>query len=462
MMDDYIKKYKNKLFPYQIGSMKNIVKIIQNNNACLDASETGTGKTYVAASVCNELKLRPIIVCPRAVMANWKKVCKFFDVKPFFIVNYETLKFGKFYGDKGKRKLCPYINYDKEKNFDLDEEIYTWNLSEKDKIIFIFDEVHKCTNFDTFNGQLLISAKKTQKPILILSATLADSVTKIRMFAYILNFIDKNIVEKQKIGLKKYIDIIEKWLFKENKPMVTVHNMLFPDRGTRVRIDIIPDFPETQISAIAYSMDEKYEIQIQQEYEKIAELLDELKEKKAKDKGNVLVALLRARQKIELLKIPTFLELARDFKDEGKSIVIFVNFTQTLKTLSNLLDTDCLIYGEQTTEQREQNINDFQENKEKIIICNISAGGVGISLHDIYGKHPRISLISPTWNAVDLTQCLGRIHRAGGKSKSLQRIIYTANTVEESIADKLQIKLKDMNSINNGDLDLTNISFDRR
>lgn len=467
MTENYINKYKNKLFPYQIGSLQNILKILKTNNSCLDASETGTGKTYVAVSVCKELNLRPIIVCPRAVIANWKKVCKIFDVNPFFIVNYETLKFGKFYGANGKRKKCPYINFDKTKedsNGELDGEFYTWNLTDKDKdkIIFIFDEVHKCTNFGTFNGQLLISVKKTEKPLLILSATLADSITKIRMFAYILNFIDKSTADKQKINLKKYINIIERWLEKEDKPIIKVHNMLFPDRGTRIRIDVIPDFPETQISAIAYSMDEKHENQIQREYEKIAELLDVLKEKKAKDKGNILVALLRARQKIELLKIPTFIELAKDFKDDQKSIVIFVNFTQTLKTLADLLDTNCLIYGDQTTEQREQNINDFQENKEKIIICNISAGGVGISLHDIYGKHQRISLISPTWNAVDLQQCLGRIHRANGKTKSLQRILYTANTIEEHIAEKLQIKLKDMNSINNGDLDLTNIMFEKR
>jgi len=57
---------------------------------------------------------------------------------------------------------------------------------------------------------------------------------------------------------------------------------------------------------------------------------------------------------------------------------------------------------------------------------------------------------------------LNRIHRAGGKTKSLQRIIYTANTIEEQIADKLKIKLNNINSINNGDLDLTNIEFENK
>jgi superfamily II DNA or RNA helicase len=489
------KKYKEKLFPYQFGNVSNIIRIIESNNSVLDASDTGTGKTFTAVVACVELKLRPIIICPKAIISNWKKVCKMFDLKPFFIVNYETLKYGKYYNDKGIRKICPYINYDKDavseinndENENEDESkikitakinlksgggftekpvekknIYTWNIPKKEKIIFIFDEVHKCTNFDTFNGQLLLSAKDTGYPILILSATLADKPDKIKMFSYVLNFIDRNIVEKQKINFSQYMKIMDNWLNRDITPMVRIHNMLYPDRATRMRIDAIPNFPETQIVPVAYNINEKNESEIQKEYENIANLLDELKEKKSKDKANILVAVLRAHQKIELLKIPLFVELTRDFLNEGRSVVIFVNFTQTLKTLAKMLDTRCLIYGEQTAEEREINIQEFQDNIEKIIICNIMAGSVGISLHDLHGGHPRISLISPTFSCTNLIQAFGRIHRAGAKSKSLQRIVYVANTVEERICDKLAIKIKDLNSLNNGDLDLTNISFDRR
>ena len=83
-------------------------------------------------------------------------------------------------------------------------------------------------------------------------------------------------------------------------------------------------------------------------------------------------------------------------------------------------------------------------------------------MHDIHGNRRRISLISPCWSATDLTQALGRIHRAGGKSKSLQRIIYCAGGIEERIAEKLQRKLKDLEQINNGDLDLTNITYEKK
>ena len=127
-----------------------------------------------------------------------------------------------------------------------------------------------------------------------------------------------------------------------------------------------------------------------------------------------------------------------------------------------MLHTDSVVYGEQDYDDRLRIIEEFQDNKTRIIILNIKAGGVGISLHDVAGGHPRVSLISPTWSSLDLVQALGRIHRAGGKTKSLQRIIYAADTVEERIADKLKIKLNNINSINNGDLDLTNINFENK
>lgn len=460
MSDDIINKYKNKLYSYQIGNVNNLIKIIKQNNSVLDASDTGTGKTYTALAACAVMGLRPIIICPRSVMFSWKNVSKIFDVKLFFIVNYETLKFGKYYNEKGSRVKCPYLIYDK--NTENKYETYKWNLPKKENLIFIFDEVHKCTNFDTFNGQLLLSTKSTQLPIMILSATLADKPEKIKMFAYILNFIDKTIVEKQNLNFTQYIKVIDHWLDRDITPMIRIHNMLYPDRGTRMRIDSIPDFPETQIAPIPYTIDKKAEEDIEKEYETIAKLLDELKDKKAKDKANILVKVLRAHQKIELLKIPLFIELTKDFINEGKSIVIFVNFTQTLKTMAKMLDTNCLVFGEQTAEQREANLNDFQDNIEKIIICNIKAGSTGLSLHDLKGGHPRISLISPTFNAVELIQAFGRIHRAGAKTKSLQRIIYIANTVEERIAEKLEKKIKNVNNLNNGDLDLTNINFDKR
>jgi SNF2 family DNA or RNA helicase len=450
---------KNKLLEYQIEHTNNLIRIIQNNNTCLDASDTGTGKTYSAVATCSHLNLYPIIICPKSIISNWKRVCEIFELKKYIVINYESIKNGKMYDKNDDKINANFINIKiEEKKID-----FSFKFDKPDEMIFIFDEVHRCSNLESDNCQLLLSAKNTGIKMLLLSATIADFPEKFKPFFYVLNFIDPEQVKKMNLDYKRYMNIITKWIERDYKPMVRIHNMLFPERASRIRIDILGDmFPQTQIVAMPYTMGKNREKEIETEYKKLEIELKEIKDKKDKDKFNPLTITLRAQQKIEILKIPTFVELANDFIYNGYSIVIFINFTQTLKTLAEMLKTDSIVYGEQTYEDRLRIIEDFQTNKTNIIILNIKAGGIGISLHDINGGHPRVSLISPPWNSLDLVQALGRIHRAGGKTKSLQRIIYTANTVEERIADKLKIKLNNINSINNGDLDLTNIDFENK
>jgi superfamily II DNA or RNA helicase len=456
-----------KLLEYQQEHVNNIIRILTNNNSCLDASDTGTGKTYSAIAACILLNIRPIIICPKSVIATWKSVSNYFKLLNPIIVNYETIKKSKIYKDTDKKIKADFIKIVRNDKNIIEKIEFDFTKSKiiknDENILFIFDEVHRCSNLESDNCMLLLAAKETQKKILLLSATIADFPEKFKPFFYILNFINPEQVKEKNIDYKKYIKIVESWIMRDYKPMVRIYNMLYPDRATRVRIDVLGDmFPDTQITATPYTLSKKRAEEIEREYKKLALELDKIKNKKNNDKINPLTLTIRAHQKIEILKIPTFVELAHDFIQNKYSVVIFVNFTQTLKTLAEMLHTDSIVYGEQDYNDRLKVIEDFQANKTNIIILNIKAGGVGISLHDIYGGHPRISLISPTWSSLDLVQALGRIHRAGGKTKSLQRIIYTANTVEEKISEKIKLKLKNINSINNGDLDLTNINFENK
>lgn len=451
------KNITNKLLEYQINHTIRLINIINERKTVLDASDTGTGKTYTAIALCKYLNFNPIIICPKSVISTWKQVCKHFNFNPLMIVNYETIRSGKYYID-GNRTSCPYIEqkYDTPTNTNM----FRWKVP--DNTIFIFDEAHRCRNIGTFNSLILLSAKDTKRPIMILSATIADTPENFKLFMYILNFLDPEQVREDKIGFIEYMKTMSAWIYRVNNPINKIHHMLYPDRASRIRIDNLGSlFPDTQITAQAYTIEKKIAQQIEKEYHNIAIELDDLENKRKKDKINPLVITMRFHQRIELLKIPIFVDLTKDFLDNGKSVVIFINFTATLRTLSELLKTNCTIHGQQTEEQRNKNIDDFQKNKERLIICNIKAGGIGISLHDTNGNFPRVALINPTWSSTAMVQALGRVHRAGGKSKSLQRIVYTADTVEEKIADKIKLKLKDLNSINNGDLDLSKIEFIR-
>lgn len=448
----------SKLLEYQIKHTINLIHIITKNRTALDCSDTGSGKTFAAIACCVHLKLSPVIICPKSVISNWVNICKSFGVKPIFIVNYETLKLGKYYDKNSDRVICPYVTIQK-KNKTNDWKII-WDIDSLQNVIFIFDEVHKCSNIETENGKMLYYTKKLNKPLLILSATIADMPEKFYLFFYILNFLDPIEVDKKKLTFNDYMRFMIKWVMRDVKPLLKIHAMLFPSRSARMRISAIKDFPETQIVAQPYSMGKTKELEIEKQYVEIEKALKELREKGRKDKGNILVRIMRAHQRIELLKVPTMIELTNDFIENNKSVVIFVNFTKTLELLAESLNTKCIIYGQQTKEQRDKNIELFQSDKSRIIICNIKVSS-GISLHDLNGTYPRVSLLSPTWNSIDLVQALGRIHRANAKSVSLQRIIYTSNTIEEKIADKLRTKLKNISEINDGDLDLSIIEYSK-
>ena len=61
-------------------------------------------------------------------------------------------------------------------------------------------------------------------------------------------------------------------------------------------------------------------------------------------------------------------------------------------------------------------------------------------------------MISPSFSAIDLKQALGRIHRAGGKSPAIQKIIFAADSVEMGVCQAVRRKLTNLDLINDDEL----------
>ena len=239
----------------------------------------------------------------------------------------------------------------------------------------------------------------------------------------------------------------------------SIHRQVFPGRGVRVRISDLGDaFPKTQIRTelIPVSSPDK----IDRAYQSVREAIAEVRDKQASDSNGAehLTAQLRARQVSELQKIPALIELTKDAIAERRSVFIGVNFSDSIDAVrASLKEIPCsIIRGDQTADERQRNIDAFQSDKTRVLIANLRAGGVGVSLHDLNGKFPRTALICPGWSPTDLKQALGRVHRAGGKSTSIQRILYAADTVEERVAERIQERLRTLAILNDGvDLNLT-------
>ena len=90
------------LYGWQQDSANELLRGLFKNNAFLDGSDTGTGKTYKAVAVIKHLCRFPIVVCPLTVVSVWEKVFAFFGIKNFYVNNYEQFRLGN----------TPYLSYD--------------------------------------------------------------------------------------------------------------------------------------------------------------------------------------------------------------------------------------------------------------------------------------------------------------------------------------------------------------
>jgi superfamily II DNA or RNA helicase len=426
---------QKKLLDYQLLHVLNIVSAINKYSIAIDGSWTGTGKTYTSIAACKHLNLRPYIICPKSIIGTWKRVCEYYDVDPITIVNYETLRSGKEYDSKLKK-----ID---SKNLTLVKDEYVWKFINRNTLV-IFDEVHKCKHIKSINGQIFLAAKNKAK-ILMLSATLCDKPEDFLPFGYML-------------GLYKNLKSGKSWIessIRESEQMMggksnALNKHIYPKFGSQMTMDDMGEkFPKNQISAECYYIDTKSVNKINKYYKKISE------ENKS---GCNLGIKIKLRMKIEKRKADVIFEIAQKYIEQNKSVVIFVNFLDTLLLLGEMFSEIGHKYntltGDQTLEQREISIDDFQKNKVKIMISMIQVGGASIGLHDVTGKSPRVSIISPSFSSIELIQTLGRIYRSGIKTPVLQRIIFCSGTYEEDICNSVRNKSKFISKITDQDLGL--------
>jgi superfamily II DNA or RNA helicase len=426
------------LFEYQQTSVQMGVASMNKYNRVLLGHSTGVGKTFCALGIARELGKRVAVICPKPITTDWHRAAKMMGVEVHEICGWEWAK-------TGKSQMGRWTD-DNKKSF---------RFMLPDDVLLVFDEVHRGKGEATQNAFLVRDSVIQNIPAIALSATIADDPTKLWAIGQFLGlhqggkdyfrFLSQNGCRKTRFGMQ---------FTGGNSVLKKLHSRIYPEKGNRLRHSDLGDaFPETLIKAKAFDMDNAKKIA--NEYEDLCNRIEELRMQE-NFSANVLAEQTRARQRIEMLKAPAVAAMARDLIEEGNSVFIAVNYTESREWLMEELKTDCAIYGGQNEIERRGKIDSFQADRSRIIIGIIQASREGLNLHDLNGNHSRVALIMPSPSVFDLKQVLGRVHRAGGKSKSIQYLIYAAGVpIEESICEKLDEKLKRMDTLNDGEIDGT-------
>lgn len=468
----------------QVPHVKRLVDSLYLTGHAEDLSETGTGKTYCGAAVARELNVPFLVICPKIVIPQWEAILKIFGIKAIGIINYEKLTRGNknskytFWRPEETKVLAEGGGY-------VMEERLRYNTNVPPNALIIFDEVHECSGLESLKSILLMTAREQGFKRLAVSASACTRVTEMKAFGFssmLHNHTCHNDFKKNfaiPFGAEQTgsygnvtLDLDSK---KAKEGMLKVNHFLYDVERSASRLtkaDMREFFMDNHIMATALSAGTNT-AKINKVYDQMQYELDKLDERTADYSRHVFALMIAARRKAELLKCPTYISRVMGHLRDGNSVVLFLNFSESIKCVRERLEKEfskktfketygdikvAVVKGGQNSTKvgsennRQTHIDRFQADEARVMICNTAAGGVGVSFHDLHGNYPRVSIISPSFFAIKILQALGRIHRADAKSDALQEIVFAAGTIEEQACAAVQGRMDNLALLNEGDL----------
>jgi SWI/SNF-related matrix-associated actin-dependent regulator 1 of chromatin subfamily A len=150
--------------------------------------------------------------------------------------------------------------------------------------------------------------------------------------------------------------------------------------------------------------------------------------------------LMKVRKVIANEKAKQTIEFAENILEQGKKVIIFTNFTDTLQTIYQHFGKQAVyLDGSCNKVQRQYAVDQFQENEKiKVFVGNLKAAGVGLTLTSAEA----VIMNDLSFVPAEHSQAEDRAYRYGQKNNVLVYYPLFENTIEGSIYDILNHKKK--------------------
>lgn len=169
-------------------------------------------------------------------------------------------------------------------------------------------------------------------------------------------------------------------------------------------------------------------------------------EKRA-ERAEYLVRIEALKQLTAKGKMKQAKEWISDFIESGEKLVVFATHKAVVNEIAQ--EFKCRkIMGDTPAIERQKAVEDFQNNPDtKLIILNIKAGGVGLTLT----ASSNVLFLEYPWTPADLEQAIDRTHRIGQKNAVTAWFLVGQDTIDEEILDLLGIKERVVSKTTNGE-----------
>jgi SWI/SNF-related matrix-associated actin-dependent regulator 1 of chromatin subfamily A len=213
----------------------------------------------------------------------------------------------------------------------------------------------------------------------------------------------------------------------------------------RLKEDVL-DLPDKIISPIYLRLKSK-------DYEEMMGEYYEWFENKKDESSSLTVQfskLMKVRKIIANEKIKHTIEFVENIIEQGKKVIIFTNFTDTLQMIHNHFGKQSVyLDGSCSKPQRQFAVDQFQENdKIKVFVGNLKAAGVGLTLTSA----EVVIMNDLSFVPAEHAQAEDRAYRYGQKNNVLVYYPLFENTIEGAIYDILTRKKQIINTVMGDDL----------
>ncbi len=396
------------------------------------ADDMGLGKTTSTIIAALETGAKKIlIVCPASLKINWQREIANYSDRPVFIAE------GKKFSTEDDFVI---VNYDILKNFhDSDPKKKDESLLLQSGFdLVILDEAHMISNVQAQRTKIINSFAKKVDRVWLLTGT--PMTSRPMNYYNLLNLIESPVAQNWKAYAIRYCQGFQFTAGKRKVWNVTGASNLeeLRDRTSkqilrRLKEDVL-DLPDKIITPVYLRLKSK-------EYEDLMGEYFDWYDKNPDESSSLTVQfskLMKVRKVIANEKTKQTIEFAENIIEQGKKVIIFTNFTDTLQTIYQHFSKQAVyLDGSCSNSMRQQAVDQFQnDDKIKVFVGNLKAAGVGLTLTSAEAVIMNDLSFVPAEHA----QAEDRAYRYGQKSNVLVYYPLFENTIEGTIYDILNRK----------------------
>jgi SWI/SNF-related matrix-associated actin-dependent regulator 1 of chromatin subfamily A len=409
---------------------KEAIEKLAGSRRFILADDMGLGKTTATIIAALETGAKKIlIICPASLKINWQREIENYSDRTVYIAE------GKKFSTESDFVI---VNYDILKNFhdmkDKDKSL----LNQSDFELVILDEAHMISNPQAQRTKIINHYVKNIKRAWLLTGT--PMTSRPMNYYNLLNIIESPVAQNWMAYAIRYCQGYQFTAGNRKVWNVTGASNLeeLRDRTSkqilrRLKEDVL-DLPDKIISPVYLRLKSK-------EYEELMGEYYSWVDNKKEESSSLTIQfskLMSVRKVIANEKTKQTIEFAENIVEQGKKVIIFTNFTDTLQTIYQHFGKQAVyLDGSCSKPHRQHAVDEFQDNEKiKVFVGNLKAAGVGLTLT----AAEVVIMNDLSFVPAEHAQAEDRAYRYGQKSNVLVYYPLYENTIEGAIYDILNRK----------------------